>query len=254
MYPFKGDTRLEVITFHSQQTASDKTQINGSCEAANFLYLHKLHAMDYEIVLRFLLAALWGGLVGAEREYRSKSAGFRTMIMISIGSCFFTIMSILLGEKNNPDRIAANIVTGIGFLGAGVIFKESNNRVQGITTAATIWAVAAVGMGIGSGYYMAAAAASILILAVLAILHSWEKMIDKLNQVKTYSVKCSYSQEALGYFEEMIREDNMRFKLLKQAKEGDCLLLVWEVEGHENKHRDLAVRFMNDSRVLRVEQ
>ncbi|HEX7844380.1 MAG TPA: MgtC/SapB family protein, partial [Chitinophagaceae bacterium] len=93
--------------------------------------------MDTEIILRFLLAALWGGVVGAEREYRSKSAGFRTMIMISVGSCFFTMMSAFIGAGNNPDRIASNIVTGIGFLGAGVIFR-GDNRVNGITTAATI--------------------------------------------------------------------------------------------------------------------
>ena len=210
--------------------------------------------MDYEIVLRLLLAALWGGIVGAEREYRSKSAGFRTMIMISMGSCFFTIMSLLIGGSGNPDRIAANIVTGIGFLGAGVIFKENNNRVQGITTAATIWSVAAVGMGIGGGFYMAAAGASLLILAVLAILHSLEHMIDKLNQVRTYSLECNYTPEALDYFEQLILEGQMKFKLLKQLKNADKLFLVWEVQGHEQKHRKLATKLMNDPRVARFEQ
>ncbi|OJV97509.1 MAG: magnesium transporter MgtC, partial [Sphingobacteriales bacterium 44-61] len=142
--------------------------------------------MDYEILGRFLLAALWGGIVGIEREYRNKSAGFRTMIMISIGSCFFTIMSQLIGEGGNPDRIASNIVTGIGFLGAGVIFR-GDNRVNGITTAATIWAVAAVGMGIGGGQYFIAAYASILILVVLAILPYVEDLIDRINQTRLYS-------------------------------------------------------------------
>jgi len=126
--------------------------------------------MDSEIIIQFLLAALWGGIVGLEREYRSKSAGFRTMIMISTGACFFTIMSKAIGSPGNADRIASNIVTGIGFLGAGVIFRGGENRVSGITTAATIWAVAAIGMGIGAGYYFAAASASILIIFVLAIL------------------------------------------------------------------------------------
>ncbi|RXK83677.1 MgtC/SapB family protein [Filimonas effusa] len=210
--------------------------------------------MDYEIALRLLLAALWGGIVGAEREYRSKSAGFRTMIMISMGSCFFTIMSLLIGGGNNPDRIAANIVTGIGFLGAGVIFKENNNKVQGITTAATIWSVAAVGMGIGGGYYMAAAGASLLILAVLAILHSWENVIDKLNQVRVYSLECNYAPDALDYFEQLISSGQMKFKLLKQLKTSEKLLLVWEVQGHEKKHRKLATTLMNDPRVARFEQ
>ena len=71
--------------------------------------------MDYEIFIRFLLAALWGSIVGAERQYRGKSAGFRTVIMISIGACFFTFLSEKIGFPGNQDRIASNIVTGIGF-------------------------------------------------------------------------------------------------------------------------------------------
>ena len=78
--------------------------------------------MDNELIIQFLLATLWGGIIGAEREYRSKSAGFRTMIMISLGACFFTIISKWIGAPNNPDMIASNIVSGIGFLGVVVIF------------------------------------------------------------------------------------------------------------------------------------
>src|SRR5262249_41653892 len=147
--------------------------------------------MDYEVLIRFLFAALWGGLVGAEREYRSKSAGFRTMIMISMGSCLFTMLSQKIGFPGNPDRIASNIVTGIGFLGAGVIFR-GENRVTGITTAATIWAVAAVGMGIGGGFYWASAYISVLILVVLIVLPYLEKVIDQLNQLKEYTIKCDF--------------------------------------------------------------
>ena len=143
--------------------------------------------MDSEIIIRFLLAALWGGLVGAEREYRSKSAGFRTMIMISVGSCLFTMMSAYIGAGSNPDRIASNIVTGIGFLGAGVIFR-GDNRVNGITTAATIWTVAAVGMGIGCGQYFAAGCASILILVILSILPYIESAIDRWKPKRDFLV------------------------------------------------------------------
>lgn len=104
--------------------------------------------MHSEILIRFLLAAVCGGIIGAEREYRSKSAGFRTMIMIAIGACLFTMMSEQIGGVGNPDRIASNIVTGIGFLGAGVIFR-GENRVNGITTAASIWG----GLCTGYGYW-----------------------------------------------------------------------------------------------------
>ncbi|WP_342644496.1 MgtC/SapB family protein [Mucilaginibacter sp. CSA2-8R] len=111
--------------------------------------------------------------MGAEREYRDKAAGFRTTIMISFGACFFTLMPIAIGGSN-PDRIAANIVTGIGFLGAGIIFR-GDSRVNGINTAATIWAVAAVGIGLGAGFYLASGCASALILFVLSVLPAAQK-------------------------------------------------------------------------------
>lgn len=113
------------------------------------------------LIERLLLVILVGGLIGAEREWRSKSAGFRTMILICLGSFLFTTFSILIGNSTN-DRIASNIVTGIGFLGAGVIFK-SDNRINGITTAATIWATAALGMGIADGAYALVLISTVLI-------------------------------------------------------------------------------------------
>lgn len=192
--------------------------------------------MDYEILIRFLLAALWGGIVGAERQYRSKSAGFRTMIMISMGACFFTMMSMWIGKENNPDRIASNIVTGIGFLGAGVIFR-GDNRVNGITTAATIWTVAAVGMGIGAGYYFASACASVLILIVLAVLPFIENVIDKLNQSKIYLIKCAYSENAVPYFKQLLQQNNLRYKLTNMVKEANELSTTWQVQGNSKNQQ-----------------
>src|SRR5690349_11417101 len=107
------------------------------------------------IILRLLLAAAIGGIIGVEREYRNKSAGFRTLILICMGSALFTNLSILIGDYSH-DRIASNIVTGIGFLGGGVIFK-SDNGVNGLTTAATVWITTALGMTVGGGYYIASA-------------------------------------------------------------------------------------------------
>ena len=208
--------------------------------------------MDSEIFIRFLLAALWGGIVGAEREYRSKSAGFRTMIMISIGSCFFTMMSMLIGETANPDRIASNIVTGIGFLGAGVIFR-GENRVNGITTAATIWAVAAVGMGIGAGYYFASASASVLILIVLAALPYCERVIDKLNQSKIYLIKCTYSENAVVHFEQLLQQNNLRYRLTNQIKEANELSTTWQVQGHAKNQQRFISTVTKDETIRRFE-
>jgi len=106
---------------------------------------------DFEILYRLLISFGIGTAIGLEREYRSKAAGLRTMIMICLGSTIFTQLSISLGGSN-PDRIAASIVSGIGFLGAGVIFKDGLS-VSGITTATTIWITAALGMAVGVGEY-----------------------------------------------------------------------------------------------------
>lgn len=208
--------------------------------------------MDYEILLQFFLAALWGGIVGAEREYRSKSAGFRTMIMISMGSCLFTMMSMHIGTPNSPDRIASNIVTGIGFLGAGVIFR-GENRINGITTAATIWAVAAVGMSIGSGNYFSAAYASILILLVLALLPYIEHMIDRLNQSKVYTIKCSYSPAAAKSIEQVFKKHHLKHRLVNQLKEDSMLTSKWESNGLEKNHEQFIAEMMSDGRIVSFE-
>jgi len=208
--------------------------------------------MNYEMLVRLLLAVLWGGMVGAEREYRGKSAGFRTMITISMGSCFFTMMSIGIGSPGNPDRIASNIVTGIGFLGAGVIFR-GENTVNGITTAASIWAVAAVGMGIGSGYYWASAYASILILIVLAVLPRLETIIDKLNQSKTYTVSCVFSTDAKEQFETLFRQHALKCRAIGEIKNENDLSITWFSQGYAKNHQQFIKFMMNHPAVKRFE-
>ena len=100
-------------------------------------------------LIKLLVALFAGAIIGAEREYKSKAAGFRTVILITVGSTLFTMISNYI---SNDGRVASNIVTGIGFLGAGAIFREGMN-VKGLTTATTIWISAAIGMAIGIGRY-----------------------------------------------------------------------------------------------------
>jgi putative Mg2+ transporter-C (MgtC) family protein len=134
---------------------------------------------DLELTIRLLLAALLGGIIGAEREWRNKEAGLRTNILITIGSALFTLMSIELtdGRTGDTSRVAAQIVTGIGFLGAGAIMR-TNGGIQGLTTAATIWVNAAVGVAVGGGEYHLAVIATIITLAVLLVLQPIEKYLD----------------------------------------------------------------------------
>src|SRR5688572_10998503 len=105
-----------------------------------------------DILLKLLISVLIGIIIGGEREYRNKSAGFRTIILICLGSTIFTILSGKIGDDTGASRVAANIVTGIGFLGAGAIMREGLT-VQGLTTASTIWVAAALGMAVGGGEF-----------------------------------------------------------------------------------------------------
>src|SRR6266853_1344123 len=116
----------------------------------------------FDVFLRLLLAAALGGAIGLEREYRHKPAGLRTNMLIALGSALFSVMSVQLGSgAGSPDRIAAQVVTGIGFLGAGAILRSGEN-VHGLTTAATIWVNAAIGMAVGAGAWGVAVATTAL--------------------------------------------------------------------------------------------
>src|SRR5262249_36223506 len=134
---------------------------------------------DTQIVLRLLLAAAIGGVLGAEREIRHKSAGFRTNILIAIGSCVFTILGVAMGN-GDPTRIPGQIVTGIGFLGAGAILHTTGpERIQGLTTAAMVWVNAALAAAAGAGQTRLAVSGAALTLVVLLILGPLEREIEQ---------------------------------------------------------------------------
>jgi putative Mg2+ transporter-C (MgtC) family protein len=132
-----------------------------------------------DLIVRLLLAAGLGAAMGVERELRQKSAGLRTNMLIALGSAVFTIVSIEIARAGGtPDRIAAQIVTGIGFLGAGAILR-SGRSIHGMTTAATIWVNASVGMAAGAGLYIVATVGTLITLVVLALLPFLEQRIDR---------------------------------------------------------------------------
>lgn len=132
-----------------------------------------------QLMVRLLLAAGLGAAIGLEREYRQKPAGLRTNILIAVGAALFTTVSLALGRDGaSPDRIAAQIVTGVGFLGGGAILSNGIN-ITGMTTAATIWVNAAIGMTAGAGEYAMAAAATAITLAVLVLLPPIERYFER---------------------------------------------------------------------------
>lgn len=200
-----------------------------------------------DIIIKLSLALLLGGIIGIEREYLNKAAGLRTLILISLGSCMFTIFSMLV-TQGSPDRIASNIVTGIGFLGAGVIFKE-DTRVKGLTTAASIWVTAAIGMGVGGGYYWTSvigAGFALLTLNVLAFLEEW---IDRINQTREYRIMCPYQPDTLDRYENIFRKHRLKFSRNKQSRIQENIVSLWVVKGREKNHRHFIEEILADRNI-----
>jgi putative Mg2+ transporter-C (MgtC) family protein len=209
-----------------------------------------------DIIWKLVLAVIVGGLIGAEREYRSKSAGFRTLTLICLGATLFTILSELIGSKGAPERIASNVVVGIGFVGAGVIFKgeSSHSKVNGITTAAMIWVTAALGMGIGAGYELLSFAAGVLILVVLFIFSLLEGWIDRVNQIRNYKIICTFENETLQRYEELFRHHHLKFRRSRQTKsESNMITGEWVVQGSEKNHRHFIHEILKDVSVKAFE-
>jgi len=128
--------------------------------------------IELEMILRLLLAAALGVVIGYQRERAGKTAGVRTHGLICLGAALFTVVSIYgFGSVTDPARVAAGVVVGIGFLGAGAIMHREGGLVAGLTTAATIWTVAGIGLAAGAGLYLISAVATVLILVVLFIPH-----------------------------------------------------------------------------------
>ncbi len=199
-----------------------------------------------EDIVRLVAALLIGGIIGAEREYHGKAAGFRTMIMICVGSALFTMVSGRVG--NSGDRIAANIVNGIGFLGAGIIFRE-DNRVKGLTTAATVWAVSALGMCLGSGQYDIALIGFGFILGSLLLLTGLSKRIGRLNQTRNYKIVTVFRNKTLNQYEKFFEECSLSPTRGQQQRLGNEIIGHWRVEGSEKNHEKCIKRLLHDSEV-----
>lgn len=192
--------------------------------------------MELEPLVRIAVSVAVGGAVGAEREYRDKAAGFRTLIFICVGACLFTIFSERIGISRDTARIAAQIVSGVGFLGGGAILREGTS-VRGLTTAATIWLTAALGMGVGAGYYAITLPAAGLVLAVLWLFPLVEQWIDHLRVARTYEIVTS--PEAVDDLRKLFREQGLEASNEKREKRGAEVHCSWFVNGAPDKHEAL---------------
>ena len=160
--------------------------------------LHYIQIENADILLRIIFSIILGSIIGLERELTNKSAGLRTQIMVCLGSCLFTILSIYgfstavtLYPLGDPSRVAAQIITGIGFIGAGTVLRQGLT-VTGLTTASTLWIVAAIGMACGCGKLNIAVVSTILAVAILVLIRMFEMKIMPKNLKHMRKIKISF--------------------------------------------------------------
>jgi putative Mg2+ transporter-C (MgtC) family protein len=202
---------------------------------------------------RLGMAILVGGIIGAERERHKKAVGLRTLILISMGSALFTILSnrIGLGFSNDAGRIAASIVSGIGFLGAGVILEE-RGRVTGLTTAATIWLTAALGMAAGAGEYILSAGAGFLGLIVLMVFTRFEEYLEISSERRTYQITTKISWDKYKEIKSLFKEHHLSIQNYKQEKKEGEMVCTFEVYGTNKRHDKLVQKLLGDKQIKEV--
>ena len=184
-------------------------------------FLYDNHFWHYELIFvgRLMLAMVLGGIIGLEKKKKNHSAGFRTHILVTVGSCIFMLVSVSMpviitampnGTVNNadPGRIAAQVVSGIGFLGAGAIIQAKGRRIHGLTTAASLWVVAAIGLAVGAGLYLTSIIATIMLLIILTSFSRLENKLAAMMQRQQSDEKTEeYRSEFASFSMEQQREN-----------------------------------------------
>jgi putative Mg2+ transporter-C (MgtC) family protein len=196
------------------------------------------------VFCRLLLAALLGGIIGLERETLNRPAGLRTHTLVSLGSAL--IMQVSSSTGGDPGRIAAQVISGIGFLGAGTILREGSS-VRGLTTAASLWVVAGIGLAVGSGLYIAAAMASALVVFTLAGLARLDRPLRGSARDHEFQVEIFDRPGQLGKLATVLGEMNVHIRSieLKQLPDKGTVMVEMAVQlpPHGNK-ADMAAKLM----------
>lgn len=202
-----------------------------------------------DVLTKLVLALLIGTVIGAEREYKNKSAGLRTLTLICLGSTFFTMLSVELGAENETGRIAANIVTGIGFLGAGAIMREGLT-VSGLTTASSIWVTAALGMAVGAGAYYISIFGFLIVLAVLTLFSSIQPWIERYKTAIELHITFTGEVDSITDVENDMSQYKLRFEKIRTIKRGGDSIFHYEVSGPK-KELNLFLKSLNRNKAIR---
>ena len=192
------------------------------------------------VVGRLLLASLLGGAVGLDREFRHKASGIRTNLLICFGAALFTFLSAVVAGENstNKGQIASNIVQGIGFLGAGLIIRN-RDRVSGLTSAATVWAVASIGMACGAGLYIPAVFSTVLVLGALEGVGFLEKNANLKLYSVIYEVRGSDSAKMSIAILNAMDRAKRRLVGLDQENIGELVRLSFSISTSHRSHEQL---------------
>jgi len=202
--------------------------------------------MEVDILLKILLAAMLGGIIGLERELSHKEAGLRTNILIAIGSALITILSFKIAAMTktaDPARLTAQIVSGIGFLGAGAII-QARFAVHGLTTAATIWTVAAIGIAVGSGFYLVAFLVAVFVVIVLTVFKFLLAYLEKQKQNYVYLITTEEKAALLVDIRQVLTELNIRYSSARLNHRESCYEFEIVFNTSENKNRDFLEKIM----------
>ena len=193
-------------------------------------------------IVRLVIAAILGGLIGLERELRHKPAGLRTNMFICFGAAMFTVLSDQLAGAHGGDhtRVAAQIIPGIGFIGAGAILHERGS-VTGLTTAATIFVTASVGMAVGGGLYITGAFATAVVLTALALLGQAERRFSLKSQRMTYEVMAEDVEKAIAELNRILDAEKVVMLNLHLAKVDGGFRVQFAVDGTRDEFQQLAI-------------
>jgi putative Mg2+ transporter-C (MgtC) family protein len=189
---------------------------------------------------RLLMACAMGGVIGVEREWRHKASGLRTNMLICMGCALFTMLSAVLAGEGNPDkgRVASNIVQGIGFLGAGLIL-HTRNRVLGLTSAATVFVVASIGMACGAGLYIEAALATLIVLMALTLIGSLEWRVGWQRYPMVYEVRGTDQSKMYSAMLQVLDAAGERLSVLERESVGDLQRIAFVIKTTRRKHEIL---------------
>ncbi|HEX4628042.1 MAG TPA: MgtC/SapB family protein [Gemmatimonadales bacterium] len=211
-----------------------------------------IELLRLELVLQLSLATLFGGAIGLERELGGKPAGLRTNILICIGAVLYTKLSVAMAVANaDPTRIAAQIVTGVGFIGAGTIL-HARGAVVGLTSAATIWVVAAIGVALGAAFYWEAAAATLLVLLVLGGLGRVERLVERQSTQSMLTVHARPDPTMLEELESVVRRTGLEVQRQASYRENVDLVIDFTLRGPKRLHDRVMVELLHHPGVRTV--